>query len=283
MATVSQIGPQVSVFEEEWIDPVQEDQELTRFRVYRQPSRDEEGAEGSYQIYLPPTYASQPGRRFRVLYWLHGGFAHSRQCGPAVARIDRAIRSGLMDPVIVVSPQALPTGWYVDSRDGARPVEQVIAGDLVRHVDATYRTVSGPGSRAIEGFSMGGFGALHLGFKYPKLFGQVSAVAPTVLRRLSQEPEERIADTFFGDQAYYDAVAPWTLLRANVSEIRKHQKIRLLGGAEDARPAAALRELGAEATELGVRHEFHESAGAGHDYEDIVDALGDRYVTFWNS
>ena len=59
---------------------------------------------------------------------------------------------------------------------------------------------------------MGGWGALHIGFKYPKLFARVSAIAPTVLHDMSLEPDERIANTLFGDPAYYHAVAPWTLL-----------------------------------------------------------------------
>lgn len=82
-----------------------------------------------------------------MLYWLHGGFGTSREGVPAVNRIDRLIRSGLMPEAIVILPQALPVGWYVDSRDGARPVEQVIAYDLVSHVDGVYRTKPEPRSR----------------------------------------------------------------------------------------------------------------------------------------
>jgi S-formylglutathione hydrolase FrmB len=40
-------------------------------------------------------------------------------------------------------------------------------------------------SRAIEGYSMGGFGAAHFGFKYPDLFGAVSIMAGALLDRES--------------------------------------------------------------------------------------------------
>ena len=70
---------------------------------------------------------------------------------------------------------------YCDTPDGKYPVESVIMKDLIPHVDATYRTVASREGRAVEGFSMGGFGAAHFGFKYPEVFGVVSIEAPALL------------------------------------------------------------------------------------------------------
>lgn len=273
----------VAQYETQWIDPVQDDQALTKFGLYPQRSRDHGKGElqGSYQVYLPPQYDTEPDRRFPVIYWLHGGMSNSRQGAAAVERIDRAIRSGSMSPHIVVVPQALPIGWYVDSKDGARPVEQTVANDLVQHMDATYRTIAGPWARTVEGFSMGGYGALHLGFKYPKVFAHVSAIAPAVLRDMSLEPDERVANTFFGDQAYYDAVAPWTLLLSNSPEIRNHLKVRLLVGTWDTRLVAAVRDLATDLGKLDVRYELHEIEGVDHEYPEIIDGVGDAYFAFW--
>ena len=271
----------VAIAERQWIDPVREDQGLTAFRLYPQPSRGEAGAQGSYQLYLPPAYQAGGQRRFPVIYWLHGGFGDSRQGLPAVDRIDKAIRSGTMPQTIVILPQALPIGWYLDSRDGARPVEQVMVRDLVQHVDTAYRTVAQPASRFIEGFSMGGYGALHLGLKYPKLFARVSAIGPSILRDMAEEPEERIANTFFGDHDYYAAVSPWTLLLGNAPEIRTSSTVRLLSGTEDHRLAPTLRDFADHLKELDVAYEFHEVLGAGHDIAEIIDGLGDAYFAFW--
>ncbi len=271
--------------ETEWIDPIAEDQELTTFRTYPQGSRD--GAdgqpEGSYQLYLPPQYAEASDQRFPVIYWLHGGFGDSRQGAHAIERIDQAIRDGAMPPSIVVVPQALPIGWYVDSKDGARPVEQTIAVDLVNHVDQTHRTVPRPGGRSIEGFSMGGYGALRLAFKYPNLFSSVSAIAPAVLRDMSMEPEVRVANTFFGDHAYYAAVSPWTLLLGNSPRIRGHLKVRIMCGTKDTRLLDAVGLLADDLNALGVRHRVHIVEGADHDYAEIIDALGEEYGAFWNA
>jgi enterochelin esterase-like enzyme len=271
----------VAIAEKQWIDPEPEDQAITQFRMYPQPSRDEPGAEGSYQLYLPPSYHADGQRRFPVIYWLHGGFGDSRQSLPAVERIDKAIRSGAMPETIVISPQALPVGWYLDSKDGARPVEQVMARDLVQHVDAGYRTIAEPGSRSVEGFSMGGYGALHLGLKYPGLFGRVSAIGPSILRDMSDEPAERIDNTFFGDHDYYAAVSPWTLLLGNAPQLRRSSTVRLLSGSEDHRLAPTLRDFATRMRDLGVAHEFHEIQGAGHDIAEIIDGLGDAYFAFW--
>jgi len=75
---------------------------------------------------------------------LHGGFGNAREGAWAVAHLDRGIRSGLVPETIVVLPQALPVGWYVNSKDGKRPIEDVIVKDLVPHIDATYRTLARP-------------------------------------------------------------------------------------------------------------------------------------------
>jgi endo-1,4-beta-xylanase len=57
-------------------------------------------------------------------------------------------------------------------------VESVLVGDLIPHIDSTYRTIATRRYRAAEGFSMGGFGAAHLGFKYPEIFGAVAMARP---------------------------------------------------------------------------------------------------------
>ena len=61
--------------------------------------------------------------------------------------------------MIVVLPNGLKDGWWVDMADGSQPVESVILKDLIPHVDATYRTISDRRGRAVEGFSMGAGGA----------------------------------------------------------------------------------------------------------------------------
>jgi S-formylglutathione hydrolase FrmB len=48
--------------------------------------------------------------------------------------------------------------------------EDYLARDLVAHVDATYRTVADRSARAVEGLSMGGFGAMMLAMRHQDVF-----------------------------------------------------------------------------------------------------------------
>ncbi|MBI2501700.1 MAG: T9SS type A sorting domain-containing protein [Candidatus Latescibacteria bacterium] len=55
--------------------------------------------------------------------------------------------------------------------------ETYIAKDLVAYIDSHYRTFAHRYARGITGFSMGGYGAMHLALKYPEVFGAVVAQA----------------------------------------------------------------------------------------------------------
>lgn len=264
----------ITELSEQWVDPVTDAPPGTTYHVFETAARGK-GTLGSYLIYLPPSYERDEAHRYPVIYWLHGGFGNARQGAWAVAHLDRGIRAGLVPETIVVLPQALPVGWYVNSKDGKRPIEDVLIENLIPHIDASYRTLARRESRGIEGMSMGGYGALHLGMKHPNLFGIVSSVAPSILQDLKDEPRERTFDTFGDDEAYYDASGPWTLARENADALRRSCAIRLLAGDQDARLRSTLLAFHQLLTQLGIPHQFSEVEGAGHTYEEIVGGLED--------
>jgi dipeptidyl aminopeptidase/acylaminoacyl peptidase len=147
-----------------WVDPDRTEPEGTKYKVFT--SKTIKG-EVSYLVYLPPGYNQQKTTRYPVLYYLHASGGTPRRDGAAIVqRLDRAIRAGRVEPLIVIMPNGLRGAtMYCDSKDGKYPVETVIIKDLIAHVDATHRTIAARAGRAVEGFSMGGFGAAHLGFK----------------------------------------------------------------------------------------------------------------------
>jgi endo-1,4-beta-xylanase len=271
---------QLAELNEQWVDPVTDAPVGTTYCLFETTSRGP-GTKGSYLVYLPPSYEKDPTRRYPVIYWLHGGFGNARQGEWAVVNLDRGMRAGLAPEAIVVLVQALPVGWYVNSKDGKRPIENVVIKDLIPHVDATYRTIARREGRGIEGMSMGGYGALHLGMGYPTLFGAISAIAPAILQDLEDEPRERTFDTFGGDEAYYDANGPWTLARENASVLRNGCAIRVLSGDDDARLRAAIAGFDQLLTQLAIPHTSTEVKGAGHDYQAIVSRLGEEGFAFW--
>ena len=248
-----------------YVDPIGLDLGGTRYALYPTPSR---GANttASYRIYVPPDYQVNALRRYPVIYFLHGRSVDSKRpiTSGYVTRIDAAIRSGVMPPVIVVLAQGLTTGWYVDAQDGQHPMEGVIVKDLVAHVDASYRTIATREGRAIEGHSMGGFGALHIGFKYPNLFAAVTGNSPALV--------EDVTDGV-GDQAFWEAQAPATLAKANLDKVRT-QAVRIIVGDRDGLFPVG-KKLDQVLTALNVPHEFFPVVGSPHNHDQLL-----QYETF---
>ena len=164
----------------QWVDPDHSDLGDLKFKTFHSATIN---ADVSYMIYLPPDYEQEKTTRYPVLYQLPASGGTPRRDGPQVTtRIDKAIRAKRIAPMIVVVVNGLAGNtMYCDTRDGQYPLESVIIKDLIPHIDATYRTIPSREARAVNGFSMGGFGAAHLGFKYPEIFGVDSIMAPPLL------------------------------------------------------------------------------------------------------
>jgi len=254
------LSPFVATPPDTYIDPVGLDLGGTKYGLYRTPARGPD-TWASYRVYLPPDYRTSTTKRYPVIYFLHGRSVDSKRpiTSGYVTRVDAAIRSGVMPPAIVVIPQGLTTGWYLDAQDGQHPMETIIVKDLIAHVDATYRTIATRDGRAIEGHSMGGYGALHLGFKYPALFTAVTGNSPALV--------ENVTDGV-GDQTFWVAQAPATLAKANVDKVRT-QRIRIIVGDQDSLFAVG-KKLEEALTELQIAHEFVPVPGSPHNHDQLL-------------
>ena len=121
-------------------------------------------------VYLPPRYPA--ARRYPVVYLLHGmrGNPASIWDGLRLADVaDGLIASGRARPFIAVMPVAGPVA---DPNGGewAGVWEDYVVQDVVPWVDAHLPALPGPGSRALEGLSSGGYGAIDIGLRHPGLF-----------------------------------------------------------------------------------------------------------------
>jgi enterochelin esterase-like enzyme len=236
------------------------------------------GGPASYLLYLPPGY-SHSDDRYPVVYWLHGLNGTQRDGATCfVPYLDARIRTGMASPTIAVLVNGLGDSRYYDSFDGQRPVESVIVRDLIQHIDSAYRTHATRECRAIEGFSMGGFGAAHLGFKYPDLFGSVSIRAGALLDDdgAAGAPDliatPGLFEKCFGNLQYFHAGSPWVVVRDNAGRIRGRTVVRMAVGDNDALFPRNRRyhEL---LNELDIVHEFTILPGVGHDPEALYTAL----------
>jgi endo-1,4-beta-xylanase len=226
------------------------------------------------------------------VYYLHGSGGMPRDGADSAQRLDKAIRAGRAAPMITVFVNGLRGGtMYCDSRDGKYPLETVIVKDLIPHVDATYRTVVSREGRGVDGFSMGGFGAAHLGFKYPDLFGVVSIRAPALLGpELKQATPSHAWAKLFpaamgSDLEYFRANDPFTLAAKNAEVLRERSIIRIVCHVEpDNWLAPRCEELHQLLMREMIPHEFHFLANVkSHDRVKVMDTMGDAAYAFYST
>ena len=119
-------------------------------------------------VYLPHGYDATPGRRYPVLYPMHGGGGDENEVfggleGKTALKnvLDNAIACGHAAPFIVVAPT-----YTVKGMEAARQSIEVavklthrfpteLVNDVTPAVDAAFRTVPDRRARAFSGFSMG--------------------------------------------------------------------------------------------------------------------------------
>ena len=149
-------------------------------------------------VYLPPSYAREPSRRYPVVFYLHGAWG-SEDDWVTLGRIDRTMDSlvaaGL--PEMIVALPDGDDGWYTTwnalnntaacradtrRREPAATYcvpwpkyDEYIARELVAHVDSSYRTLARREGRGIAGLSMGGYGAITLALRYPEVFAAAAS------------------------------------------------------------------------------------------------------------
>jgi len=125
-----------------------------------------------FNLILPRDYAAST-RRYPVLYLLHGYTDHY----PAWVSYTNLTQYARKYEEIIVTPEG-DNGFYTNSyADSKLAWEDFLILDLIPYVDGHYRTVASRRGRAIAGLSMGGYGALKLGLKYPQMFSAVASLS----------------------------------------------------------------------------------------------------------
>jgi len=270
-----------------WMEPDKTEPADTKYKTFHSKTID---GEVSYLIYLPPDYEKEQQKRYPILYWLHGSGGTQTKGGEVVRRVDEAIRAGKVPAIIVVLVNGLRGAtMYCDSKDGKWPLESVIVNDLIPHIDSTYRTIARRECRAVEGFSMGGFGAAHFGFKYPELFGVVSILAPALLgpeleaAMPKRKWQEHLSFVFGGDLDCFRANDPFQLIAKNAERLRGRSIIRLVPHDEQGKwLIPRCEELHALLEKYKIAHEFDPRRDVtAHNYRLLYDTLGEKALGFY--
>ena len=130
-----------------------------------------------YAVLLPDDYKPN-GDRLPFLLMLHGSGGDREQLARFQPQIDAMWADGQLPRMIMAAPSVARGSIYMDSYDGKQRWETFLMTEFLRHVRKRFRASLDRETTMVTGISMGGFGSLRLGFKYPETFGALAAMEP---------------------------------------------------------------------------------------------------------
>jgi enterochelin esterase-like enzyme len=216
-------------------------------------------------VVLPPGYYSHPSARYPVLYLLHGtpGEPSNFLTVGQVQQVEATlVAARKMKPLILVMPTGGRTFFsdeqWVNGVTRGNQWETFVAADLVKVVDARYRTVDKPIDRGIAGLSEGGYGALNIGLHHPREFRLIESWSGY----MTAEPYSRI---FGWHKNLLTYNSPLTSVRAIAPQLRAgHTYIWFYCGLWDS-SIRQNRAFANELTRLHIQHRFSSHPG-GHNW-----------------
>jgi len=220
-----------------------------------------------YCVVLPPSFDSDKTKHFPILYYLHGlgdneqFFVHSG----AWNLVEDLREKNELKSFLIATPNG-GAGFYINAKDGKNRYEDFLLQEFFPFIEERYRAAPGRANRAISGVSMGGYGALHLAFRHPQLFGAVSAHSAALIEKLpgflgtspSSSPRARVLGGVFGnppDPAFWDQHSPLVLARtANLAGLKIYFDC---GDNDDYGFYSGAAALDKTLTARRIPHEFH--------------------------
>ncbi len=119
-----------------------------------------------YRVILPRDYEAMKTARYPVIYLLHGLGGHYDNWTDKT-KVGQYLQGFNF---IIVTPEG-GDGWYMDSVSVPNDrYESYLVDELIPEIDKNFRTTNDRAGRAVAGLSMGGYGALKFGLKYPDKF-----------------------------------------------------------------------------------------------------------------
>jgi len=230
-----------------------------------------------YRILLPASYEGST-RSYPVLYLLHGLYGDYKNWTDktSVAKY----LSGV--DLIVVMPDA-DDSWYTNSvTDRTQKYEDYLIKDLISEIESHYRTINNRDSRWVAGLSMGGYGAIKFGLKYPKMFSVVGSfsgalTAPTTLHLEYPAFETQLENVFGpkGSPARADN-DPYQMIKAD--DPKSLPYFYLTCGTQD-KLLTDNRNFVAPLPSLKITYQYHEFPG-GHEWPFWDRSIRDFLHTF---
>ena len=239
-----------------------------------------------YFIYIPDSYVENPEKNFRTVYYLHGGRPGNEARSVFLSSfVHELIMSESTDPALYIFVNGGELSHYNSEEIGSYG-EDIFIKELIPHIDKTYRTIAKRSGRGLEGFSQGGRGATRYMFKYPELFGTVSAGGGSyMIEKMIQDnkgyEDDPRGDTGVTSDVYYvgEGNDAYSLAKKHQESEKETPKLLLWSGTED-QNLPSIKEYKAYLDELDIDYEFLLAEEVDHNPFMFYEKLGSDLMIF---
>jgi putative tributyrin esterase len=247
----------------------------------------------TFQVVIPndvPLFMKQNNthyeRPMKTLYLLHGyfGYACDWLTGSRVQELS------MLYNIAIVMPSG-ENSFYLNHKGTGAQYEQLIGVEIIEYTRRTFGLSNKKEDTFISGLSMGGFGAIRTGLKYPETFGKIAGLSSALIIHDIQGQKEGF-DNGMADYDYYTRVFgnlnevaiseknPETLIKLRLEKKEEIQPIYMACGTED-----FLIEQNRRFYHFLVEHniavDYIEASGA-HDWKFWNEALEPSIQWFLN-
>ena len=130
---------------------------------------DASGSSFTFKVYTPPGYDCSD-QEYPVSLFLHGVNGDPSVINRVLPSLIESMEKGIVGPFIIVAPDGYLNTMWADNAAGDKTAESDAINQILPYIDANYRTLEDRKFRAVQGYSMGGFGAMEWATKFPELF-----------------------------------------------------------------------------------------------------------------
>ncbi len=219
--------------------------------------------EVSYRIILPADYKPLEKKRFAVIYLLHGRGGNYKDW----TNLTKITEYSLPYNFIIVMPDGGKESWYADNINLPNEnYESYFVKELIPEIDAKYRTLPERQNRIIAGLSIGGYGAVKFGLKYPEKFvlaGSFSGAMDAVVKTQNYKHLIKSVADVFGEensQARKDNDIFKIINEASAEKIKEFPFLFVDCGTED-HQFQSNRDFAVLLTDKKVPHEYRQKPG----------------------
>lgn len=228
------------------------------------------GKEIPFSIYLPPHY-NDVTDNLPLIFHLHGigGTHNGNQILSVPESFEAALYKGLIEKAIIVFPDGFKDAFWSDSKNSEKPAESNIINELIPYIKRTYRVKDN--CIAIQGFSMGGFGASKIFSKYPDLFCSLISYDGAFLNvdGMVKFHNALWKEIFDEDSTYFKENSPWEFFRSNKEDI-VNKPIRILKGS-----LGYNVDFNTHLLNMNYNHDYVET-GCDHVLKCLLDSEGEN-------